>query len=87
MNSSYQGVRVVFTLHLGVSKNMGNPQIIHFHRVFHEINHPFWGKTQYLDVCIHLFDLQIGVDETLVTKTILHFGTVQYSLLYYILYV
>ncbi len=28
---------------LGVSKNMGKPQIIHFYRVFHEINHPFWG--------------------------------------------
>ena len=29
---------------LGVSKNSGKtPQIIHFNRVFHEINHPFWG--------------------------------------------
>ena len=27
-----------------VSKNIGvSPQIIHFNRVFHEINHPFWG--------------------------------------------
>ena len=28
-------------------KNMGNPQIIHFNRVFHEINHPFWGFSPY----------------------------------------
>ena len=31
-------------LHMGVSKNRGKtPQIINFNRVFHEINHPFWG--------------------------------------------
>ena len=24
-------------------KMMGKPQIIHFNRVFHETNHPFWG--------------------------------------------
>ena len=29
---------------MGVSKNIGvSPQIIHFNRGFHEINHPFWG--------------------------------------------
>ena len=30
--------------HMDVSKNRGvkPPQIIHFNRVFHEINHPFW---------------------------------------------
>ena len=30
--------------HKGVSKNRGfSSQIIHFNRVFHEINHPFSG--------------------------------------------
>ena len=31
--------------HTGVSKNRGTPKIINFYRVFHEINHPFWGTT------------------------------------------
>ena len=31
-------------LYMGVSKNMGTPPNHPFvHRVFHEINHPFWG--------------------------------------------
>ena len=31
-------------LDMGVEpKIWQNPQIIHFHRVFHEIQHPFWG--------------------------------------------
>ena len=31
-------------VYMGVSKNRGvSPQIIHFNRVFHEINHPFLG--------------------------------------------
>ena len=32
---------------VGVEPKIGvglTPQIIHFNRVFHEINHPFWGK-------------------------------------------
>ena len=28
---------------MDVSKNSGNPQIIHFNRGFSIINHPFWG--------------------------------------------
>ena len=32
---------------MGVSKNGGTPQIIHFDRVFHETNHPFWGFSPY----------------------------------------
>ena len=33
---------------MGVSKNRGfSPQIINFNRVFHEINHPFWGFSPY----------------------------------------
>ncbi len=28
---------------MGVSKNNGTPQIIHFNRVFHYFHHPFWG--------------------------------------------
>ena len=31
-----------YCLHMGVSKNRGNPQIIHFND-FSIINHPFWG--------------------------------------------
>ena len=35
----------IFTT-LGVFKNRGKtPQIIHFNRVLHAINHPFWGTT------------------------------------------
>ena len=33
-------------LYMGVEPKIGvvlPPQIIHFNRVFHEINHPFWG--------------------------------------------
>ena len=33
--------------YMDVSKNNGNPQIIHFNRVFHEINHPFWGTPNF----------------------------------------
>ncbi len=30
---------------MGVSKNRGGPpKSSHFNRVFHEINHPFWGE-------------------------------------------
>ena len=28
---------------MGISKNSGTPQIIHFNRVFHYFHHPFWG--------------------------------------------
>ena len=31
---------------MGVSKNNGTPKSSHFNRVFHEINHPFWGVFQ-----------------------------------------
>ena len=45
----YQQHTRVYThmyLYMGVSKNRGvSPQIIHVNRVFHEINHPFWGPT------------------------------------------
>ncbi len=35
--------------HMGVSENRGvSPQIIHFNKVFHEINHPFWGFSPYV---------------------------------------
>ena len=31
-------------IYMDVSENsVFSPQIIHFNRVFHEINHPFWG--------------------------------------------
>ena len=49
---SYDFVRQKKKHHgLQVNKHVGGPpkivvftpQIIHFHRVFHEINHPFWG--------------------------------------------
>ncbi len=57
---------------MGVSKNMGKPpkssQIIHFHRVFHEINHPFWGvfplflvQHQLAHLGSHLEPLGVGV--------------------------
>ena len=32
---------------MGVSKNSGTPQIIHFNRVFHYFHHPFWGLSLY----------------------------------------
>ena len=36
-----------FVEHMDVSKKIWffSPQIINFDRVFHEINHPFWGTT------------------------------------------
>ena len=47
---------------MGVSKNRGvSPQIIHFNRVFHEINHPFWGTTIignthiYLSITVYIY--------------------------------
>ena len=33
--------------YMGVSKNRGTPQIIHFNRVFHYFHHPFWGFPPY----------------------------------------
>ena len=34
--------------HVCLSKNRGvSPQIIHFNRIFHEINHPFWDNYPY----------------------------------------
>ena len=30
---------------MDVSKNSGNPQIIHFNRVFHYFHHPFWDTS------------------------------------------
>ena len=40
---------------MGISKNWGfSPQIIHFYRVFHEINHPVWGKIPYFWVNTHM---------------------------------
>ena len=38
-----QGSGWFFFLKPPSSKNRGT-QIIHFNRIFHEINHPFWGK-------------------------------------------
>ena len=34
-------------IEMGVSKNSGTPKSSHFNRVFHEINHPFWGFSPY----------------------------------------
>ena len=31
------------TIHMGVSKKYGYPQIIHFNKVFHYFHHLFWG--------------------------------------------
>ena len=36
-----------FLLHMGVSENLWYPQIVHVNRVFHCINHPFWGGYPY----------------------------------------
>ncbi len=35
------------SIDMGVSKNNGTPKIIHFNRVFHYVNHPFWGVCMY----------------------------------------
>ena len=53
MNTCWDAPPVTFTtrillyIHLGVSKNNGIPKSSHFNRVFHEINHPFWGFYPY----------------------------------------
>ena len=39
----------LYTTYMGVGPKIGvilTTQIIHFNRVFHEINHPFWGPTR-----------------------------------------
>ena len=42
-DSKCRVIMVSYALQMGVSKNNGTPQIIHFNRVFHYFHHPFWG--------------------------------------------
>ena len=44
---NYRSYMCVYNIYIYVNPKIGvvSPQIIHFNRLFHEINHPFWGKT------------------------------------------
>ena len=47
MSCTYIYMYVYDSVYVGVSKNRGYPQIIHFNRVFHYFHHPFWGVSPY----------------------------------------
>ena len=45
---------------MGVSKNNGTPKSSSFNRVFHDFNHPFWGKTPSFWFNIHIQQITRG---------------------------
>ena len=56
----------VKTIYMGVSKNNGTPKSSSFNRVFHEINHPFWGvKSPYSWKHLHALVSSIHLGKSL----------------------
>jgi len=47
---------------MNVSENSGfSPQIINFHRVFHDFHHPFWGLYPYFWKHPHISGFFVGI--------------------------